>query len=148
MKDRWIKHFFEQAQHKAEMSKDENTKVGAVIVSEEDMVEVSSGFNCLPRGVAHTKERNARPLKYHFTSHAEASAIANSARLGRATKGTTLITTMFPCNDCCCLIINAGIAKVVSPAPDFNHYKYGKLYQYSMDMLKEAGVIVSLEEND
>lgn len=146
MKARWIEHFIQQAQHKAKMSKDANTQVGAVIVSEEDMVEISSGYNCLPRGVTHTKERSERPLKYHFTSHAEASAIANSARLGRATKGATLVVTMFPCPMCACLIVNAGISKVVSPEPDWDHYKYGAEFKHSVDILKEAGVTIALEK--
>lgn len=146
MKDRWIKHFIEVAKHKSQMSKDANTRVGAVIVSEEDMVEVSSGFNCLPRGVLHKPERNERPLKYTYTSHAESSAISNAARLGRSTKGGTLIVTMFPCPQCCAMIINAGITKVISPEPDVNHVQYGQEFKHSQQMFAEAGVTVYLED--
>lgn len=146
MKSRWVEHFIDQANNKAKMSKDADTRVGSVIISEEDMVEVSSGYNCLSRGVTHTKERSERPLKYHFTSHSEASAIANAARLGRATKGTTLICTMFPCPQCACLIVNAGIVKVISPEPEWDHYKYGTEFQHSIDILKEAGVTICLEK--
>jgi dCMP deaminase len=146
MKARWLKHFIEIAKHKANMSRDADTKVGAVIVSEEDMVEISSGFNCLARGVKHIKERSERPLKYSFTSHAELSAISNSARLGRSTKGATMICTMFPCNQCCVAIINAGITKIVSPPIDFTHHKYGKEWKDSLDMFQEAEVTVYFEE--
>lgn len=146
MKARWVEHFKALAKHKAEMSRDSNTKVGAVIVSEEDMVEISSGYNCLPRGVAHTKERSSRPLKYSYTSHAECSAISNSARLGRATKGTTLLCTMFPCSGCMVMIINAGIAKIISPAPDMDHEKYGADYKHSLQMAKDADIILALED--
>lgn len=146
MKSRWTEHFIQQAQAKAEMSRDENTKVGAVIVSEEDMVEISSGFNCLPRGVYHYKERNERPLKYLFTSHAEASAIANAARLGRSTKGHTIVVTMFPCTSCMCLIINAGISKIISTKPDFEHIKYGQDYSHSLAMATEAGITICFED--
>lgn len=142
MKARWVNHFIEVANHKASMSKDANTQVGAVIVSEEDMVEISSGFNCLPRGVVHNKERNERPLKYLYTSHAESSAISNAARLGRSTKGATLLVSMFPCPQCCAMIINAGITKVICEAPDVNHVQYGDDFKHSQTMFTEAGVTV------
>lgn len=145
MKQRWVEHFVKIAQEKASMSKDENTKVGAVLVSEDDMVEISSGYNCLPRGVVHYKERNERPLKYLYTSHAEASCIANAARLGRATKGSTLVTTMFPCTNCMALIINAGVSKIISTAPDTQHPVYGVDYKHSLAMANEAGIVISLE---
>lgn len=146
MRDRWVKHFIEQAKAKAMMSRDENTQVGCVIVSESDMVEISSGFNCLPRGVTHYKERNQRPLKYFFTSHSEQSSIANAARLGRSLKGATMLVSMFPCCSCVCSIINAGITKVITPPPDMEHPQYGEQYKHSLAMLNEAGVIVVLEE--
>lgn len=146
MKSRWVKHFIEVAKHKASMSKDANTQVGAVLVSEEDMVEISSGFNCLPRGVAHKKERNERPLKYLYTSHAESSAISNAARLGRSTKGSTLVVSMFPCAQCCAMIINAGVTKIISPEPDWNHKQYGEDFKHTQQMLAEAGVTVYLED--
>lgn len=146
MKDRWVKHFIDVAKHKASMSRDANTQVGAVIVSEEDMVEISSGFNCLPRGVAHKKERSERPLKYLYTSHAESSAISNAARLGRSTKGATLVASMYPCPQCCAMIINAGISKVICPAPDTNHAQYGENFKHSQLMFAEAGVTVYLED--
>lgn len=146
MKSRWVKHFIDVAKHKASMSKDANTQVGAVIISEEDMVEISSGFNCLPRGVMHKKERSERPLKYLYTSHAESSAISNAARLGRSTKGATLVVSMFPCTQCCAMIINAGITKIISPEPDVNHAQYGEDFKHSQMMLAEAGVTVYLED--
>jgi len=148
MKERWVLHFIRQAKAKAEMSRDANTKVGAVIVSEEDMVEISSGYNCLPRGVGHTDERSSRPLKYSFTSHGEASAIANAARLGRSTKNNTMFVTMFPCTACMCLIINAGISKIVTPPPATDHYKYGEDYFHSLTMALEAGIEICYEDFD
>ncbi len=145
VKSRWIDHFKKQATEKSAMSRDVNTKVGAVIIAEDDMVEISSGYNCLPRGVAHNKERSERPMKYLYTSHAEASAIANAARLGRATKGSTIVVTMFPCTACMALIINAGITKIVSPPVDTEHEKYGKDFEHSLNMAHEAGVVICEE---
>lgn len=141
--NKWVQHFRESAEHIATRSKDTNTKVGAVIFDELHGVEVSSGWNCLPRGVTHTTERNKAPLKYKLTSHAEISAITNSARMGRATYGKSVVVTMFPCSLCCAALINAGISRVYSPPPDFNHLKYGEDMKLSVDMFKEAGIIVT-----
>lgn len=140
MRKRWLNEFIDLANKRAQMSRDENTRVGAVIFDEQDCVEVSVGYNCLARGVEHKPERSQRPLKYHFTSHAEASAVANAARLGRKTKGCSIAVTMFPCPICSALLINAGITKVYSPKPDWTHYKYKDELQYSLEQFKEAGV--------
>jgi len=122
------------------MSKDTNTCVGAVIFDEDNGVEVSSGWNCLPRGVKHTVERNSAPLKYQLTSHAEISAITNAARMGRSTLGKSIVVTMFPCSLCAAALINAGIEVVYSPKPDFNHIKYGEGMKLSVEMFKESGI--------
>lgn len=48
--------------------------------------------------------------------HAEANCIANAARIGIKTLGTTMyLTCNIPCKDCLSLMINAGIAEVVVP---------------------------------
>jgi len=139
---KWVQHFKESAEHIATRSKDANTKVGAVIFDELHGVEVSSGWNCLPRGVHHTVERNSAPLKYELTSHAEISALANSARMGRATYGKSIVVTMFPCSLCAAALINAGIKTVYAPAPDLSHIKYGEGMKLSLQMFEEAGIVV------
>lgn len=140
LKERWLQEFVDLAVHRSKLSRDANTKVGAVIVDEENLVEVSIGYNCLARGVHHKPERSERPLKYFFTAHAEQNAIANSARLGRSTNGCSIVVSMFPCSVCASMLINAGIKKVYSPAPDWNHPKYKEEFQHSLDQFNEAGV--------
>lgn len=140
MKQRWLQEFIDLANKRAQMSRDENTKVGAVIFSEEDCVEISVGYNCLARGVEHKPERSQRPLKYLYTSHAEASAIANSARLGRSTNGASLVCTMFPCPLCASQLINAGIKKIYCPEPDWEHYKYKDEFEHSLAQFQDADV--------
>jgi dCMP deaminase len=142
MKSKWIEYFKAEAMNAAFMSKDNRTKVGAVVFDEEEKVSISSGWNDLPRGVEHTSERNSAPLKYKMISHAEISAITNAARMGRATLGKSIYVTMFPCSLCAAAIINAGIKKVYSPSPDFSHAKYGEDFKISMTMFQEAGVEV------
>ena len=146
MNRKWLEYFKAEAVNAASMSKDDRTKVGAVIFDEDDKVSVSSGWNDLPRGVLHREGRNSAPLKYKMTSHAEISAIANAARMGRATKDKSLYVTMFPCSLCAAAIINAGISKVYSPKPDFDHQKYGEDFKISLEMFTEASVEVVYEE--
>lgn len=146
MNRKWLEYFKAEAVNAASMSKDDRTKVGAVIFDEDDKVSVSSGWNDLPRGVLHKEGRNSAPLKYKMTSHAEISAIANAARMGRATKDKSLYVTMFPCSLCAAAIINAGISKVYSPKPDFDHQKYGEDFKISLEMFTEASVEVVYEE--
>ena len=124
----------------SKMSLDANTKVGAVIFCEEDWVEISAGYNCLARGVFHLPERQQRPLKYLFTPHAEANAITNAARLGRATKGKSMIITMFPCGPCASLVINAGIVRVYCPEPDLDHHLYKDHHETALAQFRESGV--------
>ena len=142
LKEKWIDYFRSSVNRNSSMSKDVNTQVGAVIFSEEDLVEISSGWNDLPRGMEHSLERNSRPLKYKITPHAEMNAIVNAARMGRVTKGSSLIVNMFPCSMCAALIVNAGIKKVYSPEPNYNHVQYGEDFRLSEKILKECRVEV------
>ena len=142
MRQDWIEYWYNEAINRSKRSKDANTKVGAVIVSEEDNVEISSGWNCLPRSVRHTEERNSRPLKYLLTSHSEISAITNAALMGRSTKGMAIFVTLFPCSQCAAALINSGIKKVYAPESDFTHEQYGESFKWSLQMFKEAKVRV------
>ena len=49
--------------------------------------------------------------------HAEMSSISDAARLGRATEGTVLYCTTFPCHLCAKHIVAAGISRVVFLEP-------------------------------
>ena len=140
MNTRWLLFFWQKAKLAASMSQDQDTKVGCCIFDEDERFEVVSGYNCLPRGVHHHTERSSRPNKYDWTSHSEISAITNAARQGRPTLGKSLIVTMMPCSLCSCAIINAGIKRVYTPEPDFNHSKYGNSFAISKQMFTEAGV--------
>jgi tRNA(Arg) A34 adenosine deaminase TadA len=56
-------------------------------------------------------------LEYGRIVHAEMSALADAARLGRSVVDGTLFCTTFPCHLCAKQIIAAGIAKVVFLEP-------------------------------
>ena len=68
--------------------------------------------------------------------HAEANCIANAARIGICTFGTSIyLTCGTPCKDCLSLIINAGIQEVIVTSLDF----YDDLSKFILKMSK--GVI-------
>lgn len=108
---KWEAYFMNLAHNVALKSKD-TTKVGCVIVGEDNQI-LTTGWNGLARGVLEHPERHERPEKYDWTVHAEANAIANAARSGTALKGSMLYCTHKPCTRCAGLIINAGIKCIV-----------------------------------
>lgn len=97
-------------------SKDPSTKVGAVVVSP-DNVDSFKGYNGFPMGFPDFSEwwSNRGELatefsKYDLVIHAEMNAILKADR--RLT-GWTLYTTHAPCEHCAKHIIAAGIGRVV-----------------------------------
>ncbi|KAK5923778.1 hypothetical protein CgunFtcFv8_000716 [Champsocephalus gunnari] len=82
----------------ARRSRDPSTQVGACIVNQDKKVAAAA---------AETK----LDTKYIYVCHAELNAIMNknSADL----KGCSIYVTLFPCNECAKLIIQAGMKEVV-----------------------------------
>ena len=140
LSERWKNYFRQQLWLAQSMSKDANTKVGALIIDTESKVVVASGWNCLPRNVLHTPERSERPLKYLYTSHAEQSCLTNALRLGVRVNGLTMLGTLASCPQCGASIINSGIGELVTPTPCLDHVSCGEQYQHSIAMLEESGV--------
>ena len=138
--ERYQKYFINMLHETASMSKDKNTKVGALIIDTINKVPVSSGWNDLARGVLHTDDRNSRPLKYIYTSHAEQSSLSNALRLRADVVGKTLLVTLGACPQCCNSIVNSGIVEIVTPTLDFNHISCGELYEHSVAIVGESGV--------
>lgn len=145
--NRWKQYFIDILHTTANMSKDENTKVGSLIIDTERKVVVSSSWNDLPRGVKHNSERNSRPLKYLYTLHAEQGCLINALRLNVDVNNLTMLTTLGCCPQCSCSIVNSGIKEVVTPALDYNHISCGELYQHSELILREGGVIWSFDNS-
>ena len=114
---KWSMRFMELAEHVAGWSKDPSTKVGCVIVDQQNRV-VSLGFNGFPRGVRDIDLRYLdKDTKYLFVAHAERNALDNAPL---SVEGCTLYSPLLPCNECAKSIIQKGIAKVVSYEPDFD----------------------------
>lgn len=126
-------------------SKDESTKIGAVVVDDENTVR-AIGFNSFPRGINDfMPERQEKPHKYFYFAHAERNSIYNSARTGTGLKGCRIYTPWYPCSGCAIAIIQAGIAKVIldgNATDKALNTKWTEEAIASKEMFTEAGVNV------
>jgi dCMP deaminase len=160
----WDTYFIEMAILASTKSKDDSTKVGCVIVSEDHSV-LATGYNGFPRGVQETEEVyldeknpelssvrliserwHKRPQKYEWVEHAERNAIYNAAREGMALKGSTAYLNWepAPCAECARALIQAGIVQIVGPNIPFGGKGNGVHYHTNSAtsiMLAEARVV-------
>ncbi len=112
---RWDEYFMGIALLSAQRSKDPGTQVGACIVGSDKRI-ISMGYNGMPTGcnddvMPWDRDGNAMDTKYLYVCHAELNAILN--RGNTDLHGSTLYTTLFPCNECAKAIIQSGIKKVI-----------------------------------
>jgi len=108
----WDELFMSDVYKIARKSKDNSSKIGAVLVK--NNINFSSGYNGMARGVDDNKEeRYERPEKYFWMSHAERNACYNCARHGRATLDSVMYTPSMPCTECADAIIQCGIIEVI-----------------------------------
>ncbi len=139
----WDEYFLGLAKFVSQKSKDESTKIGAVIVGPDNEVR-STGYNSFPRGMNdNLKERQERPEKYFWFEHAERNAIYNAARVGIPTKGCRIfLSCLTPCTDCARAIIQAGIVEVILGERASSQKKWDEEAKRSKQMFKEAGVAI------
>ena len=140
----WDELFILQAALIAQKSKDPSTKVGCVIVGDDNAI-LSMGFNGFPRDIDDNLEwRWARPEKYHWVEHAERNAIYNAARNGINLNGARAYLNWEPkpCADCTRALIQVGIKEIIGPNRVFKGKGAGKHYSidHAEEMLREAGV--------
>ncbi len=134
----WDEYFMTFAKVATQKSKDPSTKVGACIVDPEKRV-VGLGFNGFPRkcnddDFPMAREGSFLETKYAYVVHAEPNAILNSTK---ETRGCKIYVTLFPCNECAKLIIQAGIVEVIYSDDKYN---YTDGVKASMKLFKSAGV--------
>ena len=147
---RWVEYFRNLAHQVKLKSKDNSTKIGAVIVGKDKEI-VSTGYNSFPRGLKdYESQRQQRPEKYFWFEHAERNAIYNAARIGVSTKGCTMyLSCGIPCSDCARGIINAGITRIFCERGDVtkgSHWEEN--YERSWIMLEEAGINVQFYDDE
>ena len=140
----WDEYFINIAEQVKLKSKDNNTKIGVVLVGKNNEI-VSTGYNSFPRGINDdVTERQEKPEKYFWFEHAERNCIYNAARIGVSTLGTTMYMTCgISCADCARAIISAGVEKIVlRSGKGAMSPKWQESAERSNQMFKEAGIIV------
>ena len=135
----WEQFFMNTARNAAKRSKDPVTQVGVCVVIDNKILGV--GYNGLPRGCSDDEFPWTSPEKYLYVCHAEANALMNVNNFNLL-KGSTIYTTLFPCNECAKLIIQLGIKNVI-----FLKDRNGKAYEASKKMLDTVKIEYSLYRN-
>jgi dCMP deaminase len=142
--DSWDDYFLNVAKAVSIKSKDPKCPVGAVIVSDDNLI-LSTGFNGLARGV-HDDEKTLFDTdeKLRVICHAENNAIVNAARVGgHPLQGTTIYVTKFPCLACCNVIIQAGIKRIYTHDSKFwNDDPVDEDHSRKTRLLREAHIKV------
>lgn len=102
--------YLRMAKEWAKLSYCERKKVGALIVK--DRMIISDGYNGTPSGAENCCE-DEEGESHWYVLHAEANAILKLAASTQSARDATLYLTLSPCRDCCKLILQAGIRRVV-----------------------------------
>ncbi len=139
--EKWTGRLLKMAKEVASWSKDDSTKVGAVITTE-DGKPVSWGFNGMAMGIDDTiPERMQRPEKYKWMCHAERNAMDLAPR-GDLT-GCVMFVTFACCSNCAQSIIQRRIRTVVVDE-EFTAEKMPERWRedtvLAKKMMQEAGV--------
>jgi len=108
VKDSWKKYFLDIAKTVSTKSKDPSSKVGSVIV-DQDNRQVSQGYNGFPAGCDETKLTFDRPMKYLTIIHSEMNSLIYARR---DLKGCIMICTDAPCENCLKHTLQAGIREI------------------------------------
>jgi dCMP deaminase len=135
--DKWDLRFLRVVDEVCSWSKDPSVKVGALLVSP-DKRKFSPGYNGFPAGVDDDDERLNGPERVPMTAHAELNAILNS---GTDLTGWTLYVTRPACVECAKAIIQARVARVVSP-PLPEDSSWVASCDMGLKMMLEAGLTV------
>ena len=124
--------YMDIAKRVSEMSYDTDTKVGAVIVKNGNII--SMGWNGTPAGFPNECKSASNGSTLPTVIHAEANAICKLSRDGGNGLDATLYTTVAPCMECTKLILQSGIKEVVV-------VKAEEKYMDSYKILNEKGMI-------
>jgi len=124
--------YMDIAKRVSEMSYDTDTKVGAVIVKDGNII--SMGWNGTPAGFPNECKSTTTGSTLPYVIHAEANAICKLSRDGGNGLDATLYTTVAPCMECTKLILQSGIKEVVV-------VKAEEKYMDSYKILNEKGMI-------
>lgn len=104
--------YFKMAHSIKELSPDEETKVGAVMLSPSGRI-IAASYNGFLRKANDNKLPKTRPEKYKYVQHAERNLLYNCCYEGINTKGTTVLTTVSPCEECVRACYQAGVKRII-----------------------------------
>ena len=136
-----IKVYMKMAENVSCLSPDQETKVGAVMLSSEGRI-IASSLNGFLRGAPDDVLPKTRPDKYEFIQHAERNMIYNCAYEGIRTKDTTIICTLSPCLECLRACFQAGVKTIIFKDlyQKFDNIDfYRKLPDVKVNISSEAG---------
>jgi dCMP deaminase len=111
----WDEYFILIALCTSLRSKDPRSKVGAVIVDQDNHI-IGTGYNGFVRGADESKfswnyEGEWLKTKYPYVVHAEQNAVLNAT--SNNLRDCILYTTLFPCNECARIVAQKQIREVV-----------------------------------
>ena len=127
--------YLRMAKEWAKLSHCTRKQVGALLVK--NGVIISDGYNGTPSGFPNTCENEIGETHW-YVLHAEANAILKVAKSTNNAQGSTLYITLSPCKDCCKLILQSGITRMVY----LDAYKDTT----AIDFLKNSGIEVVQRE--
>ena len=143
--EEWDSFFLRFARDVAGMSKDPDRQVGAVVVTP-DRRQLSLGYNGFPPEVEDLPSLLAdRDFKLANMVHAEVNCLRQAPF---PLEGCTLYVTRFPCNRCAERIMASGIYRVVAPAPDFGHARWGTSWRQAAGLMESAGLAITLYKGE
>ena len=110
-RNRYDRMYLDVALRVAQMSHDRDTKVGGVLVKDNNIV--SFGWNGTPVGFPNEcKDSDGKTIPE--VCHAEMNVLAKLARNGSTgAVGSTLYVTISPCFECAKLLLQSGVKRVV-----------------------------------
>ena len=115
----------------SELSHGKRLQVGAVLVKDNNIL--SFGWNGTPPGFDNCCETDDNATKPEVI-HAEVNTLAKVARTTGNALNSTLYLTDSPCYDCCKLVIQSGVKRVV--------YLCEYRITDPIDFMRRAGIIV------
>lgn len=108
-----LDNYYKQALTISEMSPDEQTKVGSILIHGNTGAVLGSGYNGFIRGGPDHTLPKTRPEKYEYIVHSEANLIYNCARHGIATNDCFVFCTLSPCINCLRCLYQCGIDTII-----------------------------------
>ena len=141
---KWASRMLKLAHEVASWSKDDSTKVGAVITTQEGE-PMSWGFNGMAMNIDDDiPERHIRPQKYKWMCHAERNAMDLAPR---PLDGCVMFVTFSPCSSCAQSIIQRKIKTVVVDS-NFTVENMPERWQEDMKIAKEMLIEAGIEMLD